>query len=54
MTIFNVGDRVIHDNGQYGTVIRSWCSEICTDYVTVKWDDGTIKTVHRCYLGKVL
>ncbi len=54
MTTFNVGDRVIHDNGQYGTVIRSWCYDIDTTYVTVKWDDGTIKTVHRCYLGKAL
>ena len=49
---FNVGDRVIHDNGQYGTVINSWCYELCTSYVTVKWDDGTIKTVHKCYLTK--
>ena len=54
MTTFNVGDRVIHDNGQYGTVIRGWGYDIDTTYVTVKWDNGTIKTVHRCYLGKVL
>ena len=52
MTTFNVGDRVIHDNGQYGTVIRGWNYDIDTTYVTVKWDDGTIKTVHRCYLQK--
>lgn len=53
MEVFYANDRVIHDNGKYGTVIDSWASSFCASYVTVKFDDGTIKTVHRCYLAKL-
>lgn len=51
MAVFNANDRVIHDNGQYGIVIH-WYWPI-GEYIPVKFDDGTIKTVHRCYLTKL-
>lgn len=51
--IFNIGDRVAHDNGYFGVVINDF-GFVNTDEsrVLVKWDDGEIRLVPKCCIAK--
>ena len=50
MKVFFSGDRVIHENGQYGTVIGTY--GVYTIEVPIKLDDGTSSTVKTRYITK--